>query len=280
MYREPLAINKPKQKSASQPDPLGPARSAVQRRHSRRPPNYALRSEFGRSITIDERPRTESLRGQTSNAASSRSDGLSDGENLSPLVETSGNESSPPLQENLEPEYSDNESDLTELRDLVSRYRASSLEAAWRALRYLTGSLNVSSRGPRGLPVILNPEGELSTRFGGATEEQLRQIARTARRDHRRRGLTQEEIDGLGDRRRSLTPEDYSWETLRTTITPDERLPSVHSSFTSTDTLSTPDSPRYTSVSFPTNRNCAVCAVLSIYSFIEESGPEEESNTL
>ncbi len=40
-------------------------------------------------------------------------------------------------------------------------------------------------------------------------------------------------IDGLGDRRRSFSPEDDSWETLLTTITPDERLPSVHSSFTS-----------------------------------------------
>ena len=40
-------------------------------------------------------------------------------------------------------------------------------------------------------------------------------------------------VDGLGDRRRSFSPEEDSWETLLTTITPDERLPSVHSSFTS-----------------------------------------------
>ena len=40
-------------------------------------------------------------------------------------------------------------------------------------------------------------------------------------------------VDGLGDRRRSFSPEDDSWETLLTTITPDERLPSVQSSFTS-----------------------------------------------
>ncbi len=39
-------------------------------------------------------------------------------------------------------------------------------------------------------------------------------------------------VDGLGDRRRSFSPEDYSWETLLTTITPDERLPSAQSSFT------------------------------------------------
>lgn len=40
-------------------------------------------------------------------------------------------------------------------------------------------------------------------------------------------------VDGLGDRQRSFSPEDDSWETLLTTIAPDERLPSAHSSFTS-----------------------------------------------
>lgn len=40
-------------------------------------------------------------------------------------------------------------------------------------------------------------------------------------------------VDGLGDRRRSFSPEDDAWDTLLTTITPDERVPSVHSSFTS-----------------------------------------------
>lgn len=44
---------------------------------------------------------------------------------------------------------------------------------------------------------------------------------------------TPDTVDGLGDRRRSFSPENDSWETLLTTMTPDERLPSVHSSFTS-----------------------------------------------
>ncbi|KAL9045919.1 MAG: hypothetical protein Q9214_001124 [Letrouitia sp. 1 TL-2023] len=41
--------------------------------------------------------------------------------------------------------------------------------------------------------------------------------------------------DGLGDRERSITPEpdEDSWETLLSTVTPDEQLPSLHSSFTS-----------------------------------------------
>lgn len=44
----------------------------------------------------------------------------------------------------------------------------------------------------------------------------------------------QPHVDGLGDRRRSVSPEDdNAWDTLLTTITPDERVPSVHSSFTS-----------------------------------------------
>ncbi|MCJ1352763.1 MAG: hypothetical protein MMC33_002747 [Icmadophila ericetorum] len=40
-------------------------------------------------------------------------------------------------------------------------------------------------------------------------------------------------LDGLGDRRRSFTPEENPWETLLTTIPADERLPSAESSFTS-----------------------------------------------
>lgn len=48
----------------------------------------------------------------------------------------------------------------------------------------------------------------------------------------------QQSIDGLGDRQRSLSPQDDNnendtWETLLTTITPDEHLPSADSSFTS-----------------------------------------------
>ena len=42
-----------------------------------------------------------------------------------------------------------------------------------------------------------------------------------------------EMVDGLGDRQRSVTPELNHWETLLTTITPDERLPTPDSSFTS-----------------------------------------------
>src|SRR5690606_26327942 len=49
---------------------------------------------------------------------------------------------------------------------------------------------------------------------------------------------TQQSVDGLGDRQRSLSPpddnaENDTWETLLTTITPDEHLPSADSSFTS-----------------------------------------------
>ena len=40
-------------------------------------------------------------------------------------------------------------------------------------------------------------------------------------------------LDGLGDRRRSFSPDDDSWETLLTTLTPDERLPGANSSFAS-----------------------------------------------
>lgn len=50
-------------------------------------------------------------------------------------------------------------------------------------------------------------------------------------------------VDGLGDRQRSLTPDDDhendAWETLLTTITPDDNLPSADSSFNSASAAAT-----------------------------------------
>lgn len=53
----------------------------------------------------------------------------------------------------------------------------------------------------------------------------------------------QSNLDGLGDRERSLSPDDDQWETMLTTIPPDERVPSVHSSFTSATAASTRTTP-------------------------------------
>ena len=47
------------------------------------------------------------------------------------------------------------------------------------------------------------------------------------------RAHPQNNMDGLGDRERSFSPDDDQWETMLTTIQPDERVPSTHSSFTS-----------------------------------------------
>lgn len=44
--------------------------------------------------------------------------------------------------------------------------------------------------------------------------------------------------NGLGDRQRSFSPEDDAWETMLTTIPPDERIPSATSSFTASATAS------------------------------------------
>ncbi|KAG8528025.1 uncharacterized protein KY384_006941 [Bacidia gigantensis] len=43
--------------------------------------------------------------------------------------------------------------------------------------------------------------------------------------------LSRDDLDGLGDRERSFSPEGISWETMLTNITPDDRVPSLHSSF-------------------------------------------------
>ena len=60
------------------------------------------------------------------------------------------------------------------------------------------------------------------TRRRGA--EGPRSTLRNARRD---------DLDGLGDRQRSFSPDAVSWETMLTTIPPDDRAPSTQSSFTS-----------------------------------------------
>lgn len=60
-------------------------------------------------------------------------------------------------------------------------------------------------------------------------------VRRSLTDSHNTRDYDREEVDGLGDRRRSYSPEDDFWATLRTTITPDEHLPSLNSSFTSAD---------------------------------------------
>ena len=51
-------------------------------------------------------------------------------------------------------------------------------------------------------------------------------------------GHSQNVLDGLGDRERSFSPDDDQWETMLTTIPPDERIPSAHSSFTTATTSS------------------------------------------
>ncbi|KAL1968782.1 hypothetical protein VTN77DRAFT_1143 [Rasamsonia byssochlamydoides] len=72
------------------------------------------------------------------------------------------------------------------------------------------------------------PQTRLLRRVGNRSVSEANQHAASRR----------SEIDGLGDRQRSFSPEDDplndTWETLLTTITPDVHLPSADSSFTST----------------------------------------------
>ncbi|CAD6593485.1 MAG: hypothetical protein ASARMPREDX12_007771 [Alectoria sarmentosa] len=82
-----------------------------------------------------------------------------------------------------------------------------------------------------------------------------------------RRRHHQNTFDGLGDRDRSFSPDDDQWETMLTTIPPDERVPSAHSSFTSATASSTslssnPISSYGTMVTAPsTNTEDEVCPV-------------------
>lgn len=85
-------------------------------------------------------------------------------------------------------------------------------------------------------------------------------MSRPARRRHH-----QSQFDGLGDRDRSFSPDDDQWETMLTTIPPDERVPSAHSSFTSATASSTslssnPTSSYGTNITAPsTNTEVEIC---------------------
>ncbi|KAL6714965.1 hypothetical protein ACLMJK_007225 [Lecanora helva] len=65
-------------------------------------------------------------------------------------------------------------------------------------------------------------------------EHDLAELPALQRMRPHSRGHSRSDLDGLGDRERSFSPEDDQWETMLTTIQPDERVPSTHSSFTST----------------------------------------------
>lgn len=72
-------------------------------------------------------------------------------------------------------------------------------------------------------------------RVGSALSERVRALSRASNNMERsRRLLRQARLDGLGDRDRSLSPENgAAWDTLLTGITPDPQPPSAASSFAS-----------------------------------------------
>ncbi|KAK8089421.1 hypothetical protein PG997_004382 [Apiospora hydei] len=89
-------------------------------------------------------------------------------------------------------------------------------------------------------------------------------------------------VDGLGDRDRSLSPEDSNvWDTLQSTLTPDPQPPSVGSSFASTTasvgTSQTTASSANTSVTHPDETAELPCEPVADHS--ESDGEDEEHRT-
>jgi hypothetical protein len=131
-------------------------------------------------------------------------------------------------------------------------------------------------------PTILQQRNDASS---GVSYDQLR--SPTYRRaqhslggSRSNRNLPREGLDGPRDRRRSFTPEDESWETLLTTITPDERLPSMHSSFTSTDIGSSSVPSGSTATSPPMVETFDVSPILCDNIGSEESGAGGERHIM
>lgn len=112
------------------------------------------------------------------------------------------------------------------LNDPTSNSSAMNLIPTPPTANQLDGSIEVSSRDYVARQGLHRHAGDGVETFPLAQHQ-----AQAILRPHRH--VSRESLDGLGDRRQSLSSEDDSWETLLTTMTPDERLPSTHSSFTS-----------------------------------------------
>lgn len=126
--------------------------------------------------------------------------------------------------------------------------QADSTQAGTRSLSFTPGfaPANTSHRPPsrRGLPSPVSLERPSAARsFSPDTFPPLRRIRRASVGSRRRSRSPRSQnvpvaIDGLGDRERSFSPDNYGdthdhWETVLSTITPDTQLPSTDSSFTS-----------------------------------------------
>ena len=111
-------------------------------------------------------------------------------------------------------------------------------------------------------------------RMGQQNENAARRAAvrRQFRRSQRARAR-QDTLDGLGDRQRSFSPDDDTWETMLTTITPDERVPSAHSSFTTATASATSRSSNSATSSYGT-----LVTVPSTYNDVEVC-PAESSDS-
>ncbi|CAK7230622.1 hypothetical protein SBRCBS47491_007647 [Sporothrix bragantina] len=97
-------------------------------------------------------------------------------------------------------------------------------------------------------------------------------------------GTPVDSMDGLGDRRRSLSPEgDSAWDTLLTTLTPDPQPPSVSTSFASTSSAlaaAAEGQPTWVSSSQPTTTQTPVVAALpAVPSPVSRSRDDDENGT-
>ena len=111
-------------------------------------------------------------------------------------------------------------------------------------------------------------------RTGPEDDDETRRAA-VQQQYNRSQGLRarQDALDGLGDRQRSYSPDDDTWETMLTTIPPDERVPSANSSFTTASASANSRSSNSATSSYGT-----LVTVPSIYTDVEAC-PAESSDS-
>ncbi|KAL9604075.1 MAG: hypothetical protein Q9179_001964 [Wetmoreana sp. 5 TL-2023] len=150
-------------------------------------------------------------------------------EGSSSQYHTATDRTSPPAYVPSPPYASGHRSERSTPDALHAAQGAASLTPRFAPAHLLHGSESATEQGQ--LQDLRSSHDDVTT--GDSMDElpPLRRVSRRHNTSRRRRDFPAYNIvDGLGDRWRSVSPDDGSWETLLSTMPPDERLPSTSAS--------------------------------------------------
>ena len=151
-------------------------------------------------------------------------------------------------------------------------------EAAFlRSIETRLNLLSVNGTGETTSNSVEDPQ--TLRRLAQQHEDAFRRVQRQFRRSRRAHARQRQDmLDGLGDRQRSFSPDDDTWETMLTTITPDERVPSAHSSFTTATASASASAASRSSATSAASSYGTLVTVPSTYTDIEACPLADESS--